>query len=62
MARFDRVPTKTNPVLFDYAAKQIQTALAEFAWFDHCFGIMEKLTDVKEGKKFSSANLYIGWE
>lgn len=60
MARFDRIPTKTNPVLFDYAAKQIQTALAEFTWFDHCFGIMEKLTDVKEGKKFSSANLYIG--
>ena len=60
MARFDRIPLKTNPVLFDYAAKQIQEALGEFPWFDHCFGIMEKLTDVKEGKKFNSANLYIG--
>ena len=44
--------------MFDYAAKQIQTALGGLSWLDHVFGIVEKLTDVKDGKKFSSANLY----
>lgn len=60
MAQFDRIPVKSNPVLFDLAAKKIQEALGGFAWMDHCLGIMERLTDVKEGKKFSSANLYVG--
>lgn len=60
MAQFDRIPVKTNPKLFDFAAKQVQEALGRLPWFDHCFGLMEKLTEVKDGKKFSSANLYVG--
>ena len=56
----ERVPIKTNPKLFDYAAAQIQRALATRPWLDHIFGICEKLTDVKEGKRFNSANVYIG--
>lgn len=57
----ERIPLKTNPAMFDLAAKQIQEALAgALPWLDHSIGIVEKLTEVKEGKKFSSANLYKG--
>ena len=56
----ERIPTKTNPTMFDFAAQQIQNALGGLSWLDHVFGIVEKLTDVKDGKKFSSANLYKG--
>lgn len=57
----ERVPKKTNPQLFDVAAGRIQDALADnLGWLAHSFGIVEKLTDVKEGKKFHSANIYTG--
>lgn len=47
--------------MFDLAAAKVQQALADgFPWLDHSFGILEKLTDVKENKKFNSANLYVG--
>lgn len=57
----DRVPIKTNPRLFDAAAAQVQRALADGCeWLNHVFGICERTTDMKEGKKFNSANLYVG--
>lgn len=58
----ERVPIKTNPKLFDSAAAQIQLELSSLEWLDHVFGICEKLTDVKEGRKFHSANVYAGKE
>lgn len=56
----ERIPIKTNPKLFDRAAAQIQQELASLTWLDHIFGICERLTDVKEGKRFNSANVYAG--
>ena len=57
----ERVPIKTNPKLFDLAASKIQNLLAVgLPWLDHAFGICEILTDIKENKKFHSANIYIG--
>lgn len=59
----DRVPHKTNPKLFDKEVLKIQNALADnLEWLDFSFGICETLTDVKDGKKFTSANLYLGNE
>ena len=52
----DRIPIKTNPKMFDLAVSKIQNVLGSITWFDHVFGICEFLTDVKEGKKFTSAN------
>lgn len=52
---------KSNPKLFDLGVAKLQKALAEnLPWLNYSFGICEKLTDIKEGKKFHSANLYIG--
>lgn len=57
----DRITTKTNPKLFDREVYRIQKALADaLPWLDHVFGICETLTDVKDGRKFTSANLYRG--
>lgn len=57
----DVVVTKTNPKLFDKEVLKIQNALADaFPWLDHCFGICETLTDIKDGRKFTSANWYNG--
>lgn len=57
----DRIPHKSDPRLFDKEVLKIQNALADaFAWLDHSIGICETLTDVKEGKRFTSANLYKG--
>ena len=57
----ERVPIKSDPKLFDAAVAKIQILLADaFPWLDHSFGICEKLTDTKDGKKFNSANMYIG--
>lgn len=57
----DRIQHKTNPTLFDKEVLKIQKALAEaFPWLDYSLGICETLTEVKQGKKFTSANLYIG--
>lgn len=57
----DRVVTKTNPKLFDKEVLKIQNALADaFPWLNYAFGICETLTDIKDGRKFNSANLYIG--
>lgn len=56
-----QVPIKTNPKLFDLAVSKLQTLLANnLPWLDYSFGICEKLTDIKNGQKFTSANLYIG--
>ena len=56
----DRIPIKTNPKMFDLAVSKIQNVLGSITWFDHVFGICEFLTDVKDGKKFTSANVYVG--
>lgn len=57
----DRIPIKTNPKMFDASVAKIQNALADnLPWLDHSIGICEFLTDVKDGKKFNSANLYLG--
>lgn len=57
----DRIPHKTNPQLFDKEVLKVQNALADaLPWLDHSFGICEVLTNVKDGKKFTSANLYRG--
>lgn len=57
----DRVPIKTDPRLFDVTAAQVQRALASGCpWLDHVFGLCERTTDMKENKRFNSANLYIG--
>ena len=57
----DRIPHKTNPKMFDKAVLPIQKALAEcFPWLDHSIGICEVITDKKDVKKYSSANLYLG--
>lgn len=56
-----QIPIKTNPKLFDLAVSKLQNLLANnLPWLDYSFGICEKLTDVKNGQKFTSANLYIG--
>lgn len=57
----DRIVTKTDPRLFDKEVLKIQNALADnLPWLDHAIGICETLTDVKNGRKFTSANLYLG--
>ena len=57
----ERVPIKTNPRLFDEAVARLQHLFADnLPWLDHAFGVCEFLTDVKEGKKFTSANIYVG--
>lgn len=56
-----QIPIKTNPKLFDLAVSKLQNLLANnLPWLDYSFGICEKLTDIKNGQKFTSANLYIG--
>lgn len=57
----DRIHHKTDPKLFDKQVLKIQEALADnLPWLDYAMGICETLTDVKDGKKFVSANLYMG--
>lgn len=57
----DRIPHKTNPKLFDKEVLKIQEALANaFPWLDYALGICEALTEVQNGRKQTSANLYIG--
>lgn len=57
----ERIVIRTNPQLFDRAVAPIQKLLADrLSWLDHSIGICEILTDVKEGRKFTSANLYKG--
>lgn len=57
----DRVHIKTAPKLFDLAVANIQKALgAQFGWLNNVFGIVELLTDMKNGKRFISANMYQG--
>lgn len=56
-----RTPIKTNPRLFDLGVAKIQKLLASnLPFLDYSFGICEKLTEIKGGKKYTSANLYIG--
>lgn len=56
----DRIPIKTNPKLFDKAVLPMQKVLADILWLDYSFGICESLVDVVDGKKYTSANLYLG--
>lgn len=57
----DRIPQKSNPKLFDREVLKIQKALADrLAWLEHSIGICETLTEIKDGKAFTSANLYKG--
>lgn len=57
----DRIPQKSNPHLFDREVLKIQKVLADaFSWLDHSIGICETLIEVKDGKRFVSANLYKG--
>ena len=57
----DRIPTKTNPQMFDKLVLPIQQAFARaFPWLDHAIGICEFLTSTKEKKRFNYAGLYIG--
>lgn len=57
----DRILKKTNPKLFDLAVEPIQKWIGRrIEWLDHIFGICEVLTEVKDNKKFTSANYYIG--
>lgn len=57
----ERIPIKTQPKLFDKVVARWQNYLAdELFWLNHSFGLCEHLTDTKDGKKFKSANLYIG--
>lgn len=56
----DRIPQKVDPRFFDKAVLPIQNALADaFSWLDYSIGLVELLTDVKGGKQFKSANLYL---
>lgn len=56
----ERIPTKTNPKGFDRTIAILQESLGELPWLDHIFGLCETLTDIKDGKRFTSANLYVG--
>lgn len=57
----DRIHKKTNPKLFDKEVLKIQEALADaFPWLDYSLGICETLTEVQNGRKQTSANLYLG--
>lgn len=57
----DRIHKKTDPKLFDKEVLKIQEALADaFPWLDYALGICETLTEVQNGRKQTSANLYIG--
>lgn len=59
----DRIPTKTNPQMFDKVVLPIQQALADnFPWLDHAIGICEHLTSTKEKKRYKYAALYLGGE
>ena len=55
-----KVYKKTNPKLFDKAVSGIQDALASgLPWLDRVYGICESVVEMKNGKKFISANHYI---
>lgn len=55
----DRIPHKTQAKLFDRAVLPIQEEIAnELPWIDHSIGVCEVLTEMKDGKKFTSANLF----
>ena len=57
----ERVPIKTNPKLFDEVVAKLQNLFADnLLWLDHAFGLCEFLAEVKDGKKFTSANIYRG--
>lgn len=59
----DRIPIKSDPRLFDKTFAEIQKQIGlKISWLDHVFGLCESITDVKNGRKFKSANVYIGNE
>lgn len=58
-----RVPIKSDPRMYDLLASQLQQYIASnLDWVDHSFGICEKLVNLKEGKRFTSANAFIDKE
>lgn len=55
------IPNKTNPKLFDLAILPIQASLMDnLPWLDRAYGVCEKLVEIKERKKYTSANVYLG--
>lgn len=47
--------------MFDAEVAKIQVQLAKkLPWLKHAFGICERLTTMKDGKRFNSANAFIG--
>lgn len=57
----ERLPQFSQPVMFDKAIMPLRNALADnISWLDHIFGFCEMLTDVKDGRKWKSANVYAG--
>lgn len=56
-----KIYEKTNPKLFDKAILGFQYALANgLTWLDRVYGICETLVSMRNGKKFVSANYYVG--
>lgn len=54
-----KVLIKEDSRLFDAAIMQIQLRLAQnIGWLDNIFGLTEVLTEKKDGKAFTSANIY----
>ena len=54
-----KVYIKEDSRLFDASVAQIQLQLAQnIGWLDNIFGLTERLTERKDGKTFTSANIY----
>ena len=54
-----KVYIKEDSRLFDASVAQIQLCLAQnIGWLDNIFGLTERLTERKDGKTFTSANIY----
>lgn len=59
----ERVPIIDNPKLFDAVVADIQKGLADnVGWLDHVFGLAERLTRFIDGKKYNTANIFLGNE
>lgn len=58
----ERIPIITDPVLFDKAVADMQTALGEIGWLDHIFGLCEKNTRVIDGRRYDVATVYTGYD
>lgn len=57
----NRVPTITNPVLFDRVIVDIQKGLADnLGWLNRSFGRAERLVKMINGKRYYTPNVYAG--